>query len=240
MSKKPLGILITSEHGGNQVPVAYRHLFKGAKKVLASHRGYDPGSLALAESLAADAEAPLIKTEITRLLVEVNRSPGHPKLFSEFTASLSPAERKKLLENFYHPHRKNIEQTIERLISKSSCVIHVGVHTFTPELNGEIRNADVGLLYDPTRRKETHFARLWREAWQAQMPELRIRRNYPYLGKSDGLVTYLRRTFSPERYLGIELEINQRLATGPAAARRKLTAGMNGSFIAACRLFALS
>ena len=174
MSDKPLAILITSEHGGNQVPAAYRHLFKSAKQVLASHRGYDPGSLPLAESLAAAAKAPLIKTEITRLLVEVNRSPGHRKLFSEFTAPLSPAERKELLEKFYRPHREKIEKSIERLIKKSSCVIHVGVHTFTPELDGDIRSADIGLLYDPVRPGETQFARLWQEAWHAQMPEMRI------------------------------------------------------------------
>ena len=238
LSDKPPAILITSEHGGNQVPRAYRQLFNSAKEVLATHRGYDLGSLPLAESLAAAAKAPLIKTEITRLLVEVNRSPGHRKLFSEFTAPLSPAERKELLEKFYRPHREEIEQTIQRLLGKSSCVIHVGVHTFTPELAGEIRNTDVGLLYDPSRTRETHFARLWREAWHRRTPELRIRRNYPYLGKSDGLVTYLRRTFSPARYLGIELEINQRLATSPAATRRELARGMNQSFADACRLFA--
>ena len=49
---------------------------------------------------------------------------------------------------------------------------------------------------------------------QAQLgvlaPNLKIRRNYTYAGKSDGLTAYLRRHFRAEVYIGIELEINQK------------------------------
>ena len=41
-------------------------------------------------------------------------------------------------------------------------------------------------------------------------PALKVRRNYPYTGKSDGFTAYLRRRFPPAAYLGIELEINQK------------------------------
>ena len=42
-------------------------------------------------------------------------------------------------------------------------------------------------------------------------PELRVRYNYPYRGDSDGLTTWLRKKHPAARYLGIEIEINQRL-----------------------------
>lgn len=38
-----------------------------------------------------------------------------------------------------------------------------------------------------------------------------MRRNYPYLGRADGLTTHLRRALKTPRYLGIELELNQAL-----------------------------
>jgi predicted N-formylglutamate amidohydrolase len=41
-------------------------------------------------------------------------------------------------------------------------------------------------------------------------PQLKIRSNYPYLGNADGFTTYLRKRFQ-KNYLGIELEINQKL-----------------------------
>jgi hypothetical protein len=51
-------------------------------------------------------------------------------------------------------------------------------------------------------------------------PEMRVRRNYPYLGKTDGLTTYLRRQFPAEQYLGIELEVNQRCLEPAVRCRR--------------------
>jgi len=49
-------------------------------------------------------------------------------------------------------------------------------------------------------------------------PELRVRRNYPYAGKGDGLISHLRLRFAPCDYVGIELEVNQGIVT--AAGRR--------------------
>ena len=42
------------------------------------------------------------------------------------------------------------------------------------------------------------------------LPDLSIRCNYPYKGNADGFTTYLRKQFSEKKYLGIELEINQK------------------------------
>jgi predicted N-formylglutamate amidohydrolase len=76
-------------------------------------------------------------------------------------------------------------------------------------LAGRVRNADVGLLYDPGRRGEVELCARWQAALAGFAPELRVRRNYPYAGKGDGLTLYLRRHFAPGTYVGIELEVNQ-------------------------------
>ena len=49
----------------------------------------------------------------------------------------------------------------------------------------------------------------WKETITASAAELRVRRNYPYAGKGDGLTSHLRRRFPQSDYVGIELEINQ-------------------------------
>ncbi len=54
----------------------------------------------------------------------------------------------------------------------------------------------------------------------AKQDVLKIRRNYPYLGKADGFTTYLRRRFLPCDYAGIELEVNQRRLDPPSSRRR--------------------
>jgi predicted N-formylglutamate amidohydrolase len=89
--------------------------------------------------------------------------------------------------------------------------VHVAVHSFTPRLRGEGRNADVGLLYDSKRAREASLARRWKASLRVSAPRLRVRYNYPYRGGSDGLTTALRRQHAPASYLGLELEVNQAL-----------------------------
>jgi predicted N-formylglutamate amidohydrolase len=213
-------LVLTCEHAGNVVPERYRALFVGmVQHLLPTHRGWDPGALLLAREMAARFHAPLYFEETTRLLVDLNRSVGNPELHSEATRHLSLRERREILDAYYHPHRRRVAAAIDELVSTSDeRIVHIASHSFTPELHGHVRTADVGLLYDPGRPGEVAFASAWLDALKAADPALRLRRNYPYLGKSDGVTQSLRRLHPPERYVGIELEVNQRYVEegGPA------------------------
>src|SRR5690606_12505571 len=90
----------------------------------------------------------------TRLLVELNRSLHHPRLFSEISKPLSREEKRKVIRQHYTPYRQRAEQAIGEQIQSGDEVIHLSVHTFTPVLNGDVRKADIGLLYDPSRAAE--------------------------------------------------------------------------------------
>lgn len=201
--------LITCEHGGNAVPEAYRTLFRGREDLLASHRGFDPGALFTAEMLSGRLDAPLFAANITRLLVDLNRSPGHSRLFSEVTQPLSPKTRQDILAAFYHPHREAVTAAVSDLLSRGHRVVHVASHSFTPILDSVERHGDIGLLYDPERPDERALCLAWQRELLREEPTLVVRRNYPYKGVADGLVTALRHRFG-ERYLGVELEVNQR------------------------------
>jgi predicted N-formylglutamate amidohydrolase len=214
--KQPVALVLSCEHGGYRIPAEYRTRFRGKTKVLRSHLGWDPGALELARAIASETDAPLLANTVSRLVVESNRSIGHPKLYSEFTRGLSRAERERALKMYYHPHRGAIEAVVRSALRTHTRVVHVGVHTFTPVLNGRKRTADIGLLYDPSRKEEETFVELWMHALHWEAPQLRIKKNYPYRGWTDGLTTSLREEFGARRYVGIELEVNQALALGPA------------------------
>lgn len=210
--------VITCEHASNRVPRHYRKLFAGRSEILKTHRGYDIGALPLARHLAKRLHAPLFTTETTRLLVEVNRSPHHPAVFSEFSLQLPPNECERLLDAFYYPHRERVEFAVGALIDEAARVVHIGVHSFTPELDGDVREAAVGLLYDPQQVPEKEFCSRWQAALRDAAPDLRVRRNYPYRGAADGFTTYLRTRFPSGRYLGIELEVNQAMLSNRSEA----------------------
>ena len=202
--------LITCEHGGNRVPPRYRLLFTGFEALLQSHRGYDAGALVLARELASTLAAPIRSSSTSRLLIDLNRSIGHSKLYSEATRDAPARVRSEILERYYRPHRNKVEADIAMAVAQGRRVIHIASHSFTPELGGTVRNADIGLLYDPARSGEAELCRRWQAQLKVLAPELKVRRNYPYTGKSDGLTAYLRRRFPANVYVGIELEINQK------------------------------
>jgi predicted N-formylglutamate amidohydrolase len=212
-------LVVTCEHAGNHVPAAYRHLFvsRRARLALASHRGYDPGARQVAREVAHLLLAPLVTNPTTRLLVETNRSIGHPRVFSEFSSVLDRAARAQVLARHYLPHRARVQSSIDS--APDGFVLHLAIHSFTPVLAGKMRRTDIGLLCDPKRPGERQLCKAWQRELRMTTRWV-VRRNDPYRGSSDGLTTTLRTRFPRRRYLGLEVEINQRLFTTQRAAHR--------------------
>jgi predicted N-formylglutamate amidohydrolase len=204
-------VILTCEHGGYEIPDDLKSLFEGCDERLKSHRGWDPGALELTLSLSEKLGYPVFYSGISRLVVELNRSEHNRALFSDITRALPKAKREHILDEYYYPFRKKVFSHISRKIQQGGFVIHFSVHTFSPEVDGKIRNADTGLLYDPARKSERDVAVRIAEALKQQSPHIRIRMNYPYAGKADGHATALRKSFGPGEYAGLELEINQQL-----------------------------
>lgn len=222
-------LVLSVEHATSAIPARYRPLFHGQDKLLSSHRGWDPGAAMLGRRLARASGAPLHLARASRLLVDCNRSRRHARHFSEFTRALAGAEKERILALYYQPFRDAVEREIAAQMTGRRTVLHLSVHSFTPVLNGYSRRADIGLLYDPSRERELAFCL----AWQRLLRDDGIvaRRNYPYRGVGDGHVAGLRRVFRADRYLGIEIEINQRLILPAGAAWQKLAQRIEQSLI---------
>lgn len=218
---KRLAMILTCEHGGNRVPVRYSHLFRGKGRLLQSHRGYDPGTLELARRLSAAFDCQLFYSTVTRLLVDLNRSQGNPRRFSRIVRTLNTDELDFIRTRYYLPYHEAVLKAVNKNIMAGSKVLHISVHSFSPYYRGSEREADIGLLYDPKRRNEAEFCAHWRRALASVNNFVRVRRNYPYYGVSDGLTSCFRRLFNGNDYMGIETEINQRYPmTGGKVWRR--------------------
>ena len=178
--------------------------------MLRSHRGYDLGVWSIAVRFSSDLKATLFKNHVSRLLVDTNRSLWRRTLFSEKTKTLPKSERQKILDTYYFPHRDAITSFIAAEIKKGKQVLHIATHTFTPILKGEERKTEIGLLYDPGRSNEKKISLEWKKTLNETMPEMRVRFNYPYRGKPDGLTAHFRKLHPNGNYLGVELEVNQK------------------------------
>jgi predicted N-formylglutamate amidohydrolase len=218
-------LIVSCEHGGNRVPARFRKLF--SRRFLASHRGFDPGALVLARDFASAARAPLFYSTTSRLLVELNRPLGHPQIFHR---DVPEPTRPGLLRRYYLPYWRRIENAIARAIRRGRRVLHVSVHSFTPRLRGVRRSTDVGLLFDPRRRREAALSACWKKQIERKDARLVVRYNDPYAGVHPSVVQSMRETFSPARYIGIQIEINQKFARRGGRAWRALRETLVESF----------
>lgn len=207
---KSIQLIFSCEHGGNKIPSAYQLLFAGQEELLNSHQGWDPGALMMAKILSDQLSAPLYYSDISRLLIEQNRTLQHPQLFSSISKNLSETEKASLISAIYIPYVENLEKHIQQAILEGSQVIHLSIHSFTPVLNGVKREAEIGLLFDPTKEVEAKYAQQWKSSIEGKYPDWRVKYNYPYLGTDDGLTQYFREKY-PHLYAGLELEINHAL-----------------------------
>lgn len=221
--------LVTCEHARNAIPPQYAADFAAMRDTLRSHEGYDAGALELARDLARVLGAALIAGRASRLLVDLNRSLGHRDLFSSVSRGFSGDRRRQVVAAHYLPYRRAVESKLARWLAAGGRAVHFSSHSFTPVLHGIERNADLGLLYDPARPAETALCDAWIGVLAERLPRLRVRRNYPYTGISDGLTAALRRRFDGARYAGIEIEVNQRLVRSGAADWRRLRQSLAAS-----------
>lgn len=204
-------LLFSCEHGGNHVPAELQYLFKHGNRVLASHRGLDKGALLIASVAAKKFGVPLVFSEISRLVIDLNRSLHHRAIFSEFTRDCPKETRNEIIERYYKIYREQIDAFITNSVKQKRAILHLSFHSFTPRMANIERNADIGLLYDPARKREKIFCRRLQKAIHS-CSDYVVRLNYPYRGNADGLTTALRKKYAEICYAGIEIEVNQKHA----------------------------
>lgn len=214
-------LILSCEHGGNRLPAPYAGLF--AERFLSTHRGYDPGALAVARDFASVTRAPLFYSTVSRLLVELNRPPGHPHVFFK---DFPEKTREALLRRYYLPYWGSIEAAVRNAVRRGRRVLHISVHSFTPRFRGARRTTELGLLFDPLRRREARFCAAWEARLEKHAPRMVVRYNDPYDGVHPSVVQSMREAFAPRSYVGIQIEVNQKFPRGDArrwrAVRRLL------------------
>lgn len=208
-----LQVLVTCEHASRAVPKPLADLGLSAA-VLRSHRGWDPGALGIARTIAAALGTRPLVGRWSRLVADLNRSASNPGVVPGKVDGrtvpgnqLDAAALATRLQRYWLPYRLQVERMAQDLAERGP-LLHLSVHSFVERLGGVDRHNDIGLLCDPARIREVALCR--RLAALLRRTDLAVRRNFPYFGNTDGLTTHLRGLLPQSRYLGIEVECNQR------------------------------
>ena len=219
-----LSAVVSCEHASNRIPPGID--LGLPRRVLETHVAWDIGSPAVAKRLAMALACPLHLGTVSRLVVDLNRSVRHPRLAARHldgnevpgNARLGRAGREERVRAYHVPYRDAVLADLTSAMHDGGTALHLSVHSFTPVFGAVRRMADVGLLYDPSRAPERQLA--VRLAAGLAADGLRVRRNYPYRGTSDGFTSWLRKSHGPRRYVGIEIEANQALLAQAGQGRR--------------------
>ncbi len=180
------------------------------ERLLKTHLGYDIGAEHLFRRLSLLSDFS-IRGNITRLLVELNRNRKNQKDVY-FLKALDNHERELILSEYHDPYWKAVFNACSSSVERGDGVLHISIHTFTPVLHSVIRNCDVGILYDPLRVSEKLFAEKLKNAIISLDKGVKVRKNYPYRGNTDSVTTSLRKKH-PDKYTGIEIEVNNKYFT---------------------------
>lgn len=200
-------LIVTCEHASDHIPAEMRKRMEIPADI-ELHRIYDKGALESAKTFASAHGLMVHDFQLSRLLIDANRSLTNRSLFSEFARKLTEKERLNLLREHYIPFR----MAVIKEISSMKQAVHLSFHSFTPVMDGKVRGFDIGILYDPKRPQEAETAKRIIK-YLSEKTGLTVLGNAPYKGTSDGHTTALRKDFAPDSYIGLEIEFSQRLTT---------------------------
>lgn len=220
--------VVTCEHASNDVPEGV--VLEVSDEVLASHVAWDPGAADIAQRVArALGEVPHLGAA-TRLYVDLNRSEHGPSVIPAVAfgtvipgnAAVSVVDRARRLA-MHARYRNAVREAVAAALAQHGRCVHLSIHSFTPVMDGHVRDFDCGVLYDPDSPADRVVADALVTALTAG--GLATRRNEPYGGTGDGFTTTLRDTFGRERYAGVEVETSHRV-TDTEGGRARVAAAV--------------
>lgn len=178
------GLIILCDHATNFIPEGFDDLGLD-DAVLGQHIAYDLGAEAVTRKMCAMMGGAAVLAPVSRLLIDCNREPDSPTLVPRISdgvvipanADLTPAAVEARKRDYYTPFHDACAGLVEAHLEEGIVPIVVGMHSFTPEMDGEKRPWHAGFLWnkDP-RLAQAMIGMMERET------DLVIGDNQPYSG----------------------------------------------------------
>jgi predicted N-formylglutamate amidohydrolase len=150
------------------------------------HLALDIGAGPLTEQLAKRLGVTAVMHNYSRLVVDCNRQLMDPSAFLEYgdgilvpgNRNLHQADKDLRASALYWPYHCAIDEQVQRLGKAGPPPAFISIHSFTPVLNGESREWQMGVLWDKDERLRDIFLEGLRGAGY------QVGDNEPYSGKA--------------------------------------------------------
>jgi predicted N-formylglutamate amidohydrolase len=146
---------LVCDHASHAVPAALGGLGLDDSR-FRQHIAYDIGAQDITRGLAARMDAPAVLAGYSRLVIDVNRPPGHPQSIPEISddieipgnQGLSEAAQEERVAALFEPYHDAIHESIAHLWRRNKPPALFSIHSFSPDYGDEDRPWDIGVLWN--------------------------------------------------------------------------------------------
>lgn len=216
----PSGVIILCDHASNFVPDDLDDLGLG-EQALSDHIAWDIGAEKVTRMMCEMMGATAVIQKVSRLVIDVNREPDRDSLIPVISdgihipgnRGLAFADTSDRVDRYYTPFHQAAEQAVTDSLDQGVVPLLIGMHSFTPEMQGQKRPWEIGFLWnkDP-RLAQAMIGMLERET------DLTIGDNQPYSGQD--LYYTMQRHGADRGVPQTTVEIRQDLLTTEAECRQ--------------------
>ena len=216
-------VLLLCDHASNIIPQKLGTLGL-TKEILNQHIALDIGTDIIGPYLSNALKAPIVMAGFSRLVVDLNREPNQsfsiPKVSDNIqipaNCNLSETQKKTRITEIYTPYHQCIANCLDRIKTHTSTPLIVSIHSFTPVIDGEQRDTEIGILWD----KNETISKKMIDHLSQNNPGLIIGNNAPYsLKKSPTLNHTINNLPLAEQKNSILVEFRQDLIKDDAGAK---------------------
>jgi len=176
-------ILLVCDHASNAVPRQLDHLGLDPE-IFEHHIGYDIGAAAVTRGLAQRLDAQAVLAGYSRLVIDVNRPPGHPHSIIPANdgipvpgnQNLHETAKRQRIRDVFEPYHNAVNRALARLWNRAAAPAILSVHSFSPRFGDKPRPWDVGVLWNRDPRIAIPLME------NLERYDLRVGDNEPYSG----------------------------------------------------------
>ncbi len=225
-------VLLVCEHASNRFPDRWGTLGL-TEDERAAHIAWDPGALPVARHLSRLLDAPLVRSDVSRLIYDCNRPPDHPAAMARSSevyeipgnSSLTADQRLARTQAIYLPFHGAVAEMMARMMARGQRPVLVTVHSFTPVWFGQPRTVELGIIHDADPTLALSMLSLAR-----QHLGLDCQLNAPY-SAADDVTHTLKLHANPYGLRNVMLELRNDLIASPES--QQAVAGALADVIAA-------
>lgn len=148
-------LLLVCDHASRAVPKTLNNLGL-ADDTFDHHVAYDIGAAGVTKGLSERLDAQAVLAGFSRLVIDVNRPPGHPdsimpendQIEIPANKNMSDDDRRQRVREVFEPYHDAVNRALARLWDRGPAPAIFSIHSFSPRFGDKPRPWDIGVLWN--------------------------------------------------------------------------------------------